>query len=107
MPVAKKASKISSTSWKSPHQPERATESQEPVNIDETWDVTDDEFGDDGYDSVHMVVEPLDVALASFNHADAQRLSDAGATVADCNNIAELIRMSGGTLESVERARSI
>lgn len=85
--------------------PARPTESQEPPNIDDSWNVPDDEFGDEGYDSVPMGVDALDVALASFNETDQQKLIKAGATVADCDNIAELTRLSGGTLESVEREK--
>lgn len=83
----------------------RVTESQEPSNIDETWNVPDDDFRDEGYDSVYTGIDPVDVALAQFNDDDAKKLSEAGASVEDCNNIAELIRQTGGTLESVEREK--
>ena len=85
--------------------PARPIESQEQPNVDETWNVTDDEFGDEGYDSIPMGMDALDVALAAFDDADAKKLAEAGASVEDCKNIAELIRLSGGTLESVGREK--
>ena len=46
-------------------------------------------------------LEPLDEAMSSFSAEDQQRLSLAGANIADCRNLAALMQATDGTLEFV------
>lgn len=79
------------------------TEGQDDPNIDEPWEIPEDDFEERDEHLPPLEMDPLELALRPFSAEDQKTLLDNEATVESCGEIADLMNRCNGTLEEVKR----